>query len=65
MKPYVSSLSKKGGIVPYLSEMGFFKNSLLFGVGNIKQAHTKDEFVLRKDLNLLEEKLGDLIRDIQ
>ncbi|MDA3815584.1 MAG: peptidase dimerization domain-containing protein, partial [Patescibacteria group bacterium] len=63
-EPFKSSFFSKGETVSYLSEMGFFKNSLLFGVGSISQAHTKDEFVLRKDLNLLEEKLFNLIGQI-
>lgn len=59
--PFFSSLSMKGEIAPFFSEMSFFKNSLLFGAGNIKQAHTNDEFISRKQLNLLEEKLEKLI----
>ncbi len=61
-KPFVSSLPIKGEVAPFFSEMSFFKNSLLFGAGSIKQAHTNDEFISIKQLNLLEEKLEKLIQ---
>ena len=64
MEPFESSFFSKGETVSYLSEMSFFKKSVLFGVGSIEQAHTKDEFVLRKDLNLIEENLIDLARGL-
>lgn len=51
-------------IAPFFSEMAFFKNSILFGVGDIINAHTADEFVLRKDLNRLEAELLELIGKI-
>lgn len=36
--------------VNYFTEMFFFKNSIVLGAGNIKHAHTKDEFILRQEL---------------
>jgi acetylornithine deacetylase/succinyl-diaminopimelate desuccinylase-like protein len=65
IKPCESSLIKNGILVPYFSEMAFFPNSLLFGVGDIKFAHTPNEFVNRKELNQLEEKLLQLIKNLE
>lgn len=63
--PCKSTLIKKGISVPFFSEMAFFPNSVLFGVGNIEQAHTPNEYVVRKDLNRLEGELLRLIKEIQ
>jgi acetylornithine deacetylase len=60
----LAGFTKKAEIASYFSEMIFFKNSILFGVGNIKNAHTIDEFVLRKDLNKLEDNLKRLIKKL-
>jgi acetylornithine deacetylase/succinyl-diaminopimelate desuccinylase-like protein len=61
IQPCASGLFKNGILVPYFSEMAFFPNSLLFGVGDIVMAHTQNEYVERKELNQLEEKLLQLI----
>ena len=65
VEPCKSTLVKRGDTVSYFSEMAFFDNSILFGVGNILQAHTPDEFVKRKDLNALPEKLLELIEQLR
>lgn len=65
IKPYLNFLIKKGMIAPFLSEMVFFKNSFLFGVGDISVAHSANEYVLRKDLNELENNLFKLIVKIK
>lgn len=65
IEPYFSPLVKEGGMVPFLSEMAFFKNSVLFGVGDIAVAHSANEYVLRKDLNELENNLLKLILKIK
>jgi acetylornithine deacetylase/succinyl-diaminopimelate desuccinylase-like protein len=65
IKPCESFLVKNGGTVPFFSEMAFFKDSLLFGVGDISIAHTIDEYVYRKELNQLEKNLSQLILDLE
>jgi len=64
-EPCESSLVSKGKTAAFFSEMAFFKDSLLFGVGDIAQAHAADEFVRRKDLNQLEKKLLQLISNLE
>lgn len=64
VRPCQSTLIKNKNSVGFFSEMAFFKNSILFGVGDIAKAHSKDEFVLRKDLNVLPEKLKGVIEEI-
>ena len=64
-EPCSSNLIKKGKIVPFFSEMAFFRNSVLFGAGDIRMAHTADEYVLRKELNKLEDGLVGLIKKIK
>lgn len=59
--PFSSLLPIQGGVAPFFSEMSFFENSLLFGAGDIKQAHTKNEFILRKDLGQLVRKLEEIV----
>ena len=46
------------------SEMAFFKNSIKFGAGNIKFAHSDNEQILRMDLNILPSRLMKLIKCI-
>lgn len=43
------------------TEMAFFENSIVFGAGNIEFAHSDNEHILRKDLNLLPKKLIELL----
>lgn len=64
IRPCSSNLFKSKKSVGFFSEMAFFKNSILFGVGDISQAHARDEFVLRGDLNVLPKKLIDLVKEI-
>jgi len=64
IEPCLSRLVKNGKIALFFSEMAFFKNSILFGVGDIKIAHSANEYVLRKDLNRLEKKLLGVIEKI-
>lgn len=63
--PCESTLISKGDIVPFFSEMAFFENSILFGVGDIRYAHTVDEHVKRADLNRLPQKLIEVIEDLR
>lgn len=44
------------------SEMAFFPNSIKFGAGNIKFAHSDNEHISRKDLNILPSRLIKLIK---
>ena len=46
------------------SEMAFFKNSIKFGAGNIKFAHSDNEQISRIDLNILPMRLVKLIQCI-
>ncbi|MEK7538321.1 MAG: M20/M25/M40 family metallo-hydrolase [Patescibacteria group bacterium] len=48
-------------IATHFSEMGFFKNSIQFGAGDIRNAHTQQEYILRKDLNILPKKLLEIL----
>ncbi|MFA5961296.1 MAG: M20/M25/M40 family metallo-hydrolase [Parcubacteria group bacterium] len=59
--PFFTNLTVKGETAQFFSEMQFFKNSLLFGAGNIKQAHANDEYVSRSQLNSLERELLKII----
>lgn len=61
IKPCSSNLVKNGETAPFFSELAFFENGVLFGVGDISKAHAADEYVLRKDLNRLEKELVGLI----
>lgn len=59
--PYRSNLGYEERIARHFSEMFFFPNSIQFGAGSIHHAHTTDESISRKDLNLLPMKLGDML----
>lgn len=66
--PYNSSLTLLNANTEpasFFSELSFFENGVLFGVGSIKQAHTKDEYVKRSDLNNLPTKLIALINTLK
>ncbi|MDQ1273345.1 MAG: Peptidase dimerization [Planctomycetota bacterium] len=65
MPPCFSGILKNGKVAPFFSEMFFFKNSVLFGVGDIANAHTADEFVSRKELNRLEGELIELAKKLE
>lgn len=59
--PYANS-KIKGKMKKAFTEMAFFKNSFVFGVGRIGQAHSDHEFILKKDLNLAPEKVISLLK---
>lgn len=63
--PCESALAKKGGTALFFSEMAFFKNSLLFGAGDISVAHTDHEYIKRKELTKLEPALLKLIAGLE
>lgn len=57
LSPFHSAVNLAGKTATHFSEMGFFKNSVQFGAGDIRNAHTQEEYILRKDLNALPKKL--------
>jgi acetylornithine deacetylase/succinyl-diaminopimelate desuccinylase-like protein len=59
--PFFSGLPIEGRTARFFSEMQFFKNSVLFGAGDIKQAHTNNEYISRSQLASLEKALVGLI----
>lgn len=59
--PYVNS-KIKGKMKKAFTEMAFLKNSFVYGVGDIGQAHSDCEFILKKDLNDAPEKVIELLR---
>ena len=61
MPPMESNLGFPRNIAKGFSEMAFFDNSIEFGAGDIAYAHTDNEHILRKDLNMLPEKLKALL----
>ncbi len=50
--------------VSFFSELFFFERGILFGVGDIAEAHTPTEFVNRKDLNALPGKILSLAKSL-
>jgi acetylornithine deacetylase/succinyl-diaminopimelate desuccinylase-like protein len=59
IKPFVSALSEEAtGEILCFTEMAFFKNSFLFGAGNINVAHTEKEFIKKSDLHRLKKELN-------
>lgn len=60
--PPVKNKKVSGKIAPYFTEMAFFENSFVFGAGSIDEAHSDDEFIKKKDLNNLVDKLASLLR---
>jgi acetylornithine deacetylase/succinyl-diaminopimelate desuccinylase-like protein len=68
MPPFRSSFSEKNispEPVSFFSELSCFKNGLLWGVGDIAQAHTLTEFIRRNDLRKLPDKLIALIKSLE
>lgn len=64
LPPFVSGLPKTFGIsepASFFSELSFFKRSVLFGAGDILQAHSPDEFIKRKDLERLPKELIKMV----
>lgn len=63
LPPFCGSLGYPERIAAHFSEMGFFKNSIQFGAGDIRNAHTQQEHILRKDLNILPKKLLEILNN--
>lgn len=59
--PHSSSLGFKENIASHFSEMAFFKNCIQFGAGSIEHTHSEHEFILRSDLNVLVQKLKEIL----
>jgi acetylornithine deacetylase/succinyl-diaminopimelate desuccinylase-like protein len=61
LSPFVSDARLTGSREPvaFFSELSFFRKGVLFGAGNIAQAHTPGEYIKRKDLERLP---GELIK---
>lgn len=59
--PYHGSSKFPQNIAPHFSEMAFFPNSIQFGAGDIKNAHTVDEHISRKELNELKTRIVSLL----
>ncbi|MFZ2975654.1 MAG: M20/M25/M40 family metallo-hydrolase [Candidatus Moraniibacteriota bacterium] len=62
--PPVVNQKIKGKIKKAFTEMAFFENSIVFGAGDFKQAHSDKEYILRKDLKLAPEKIIKLLEKI-
>jgi len=66
--PFISSLRPKNADlkqIAFFSELSFFKDSVLFGVGDNRQAHTKNEYIKRSDLNKFPKKILELIKELK
>ena len=63
LPPFCGSLGYPERVATHFSEMGFFKNSIQFGAGDIRNAHTQQEYILRKDLNILPKKLLKILNN--
>lgn len=61
--PYRGSSKFAENIAPHFSEMAFFPNSIQYGAGDIRNAHTVDEHITRKELNELPDRLSALLAD--
>jgi acetylornithine deacetylase/succinyl-diaminopimelate desuccinylase-like protein len=70
LPPFTSGLASDAGMkgsrkpAAFFSELSFFENGILFGAGSIAQAHTPEEYILRKDLERLPGKLIKLIEQL-
>lgn len=62
--PSRSNLDFPERIAAHFSEMGFFKNTIQYGAGDIKNAHTQEEYIFRKDLNMLPGNLIKLLNSV-
>jgi len=68
MLPFKSPLAKKypaNDPVPFFSELSFFEEGLIFGAGDIAQAHAPAEFIRRAELKKLPEKLIAIARTLE
>lgn len=63
MAPFRGDLGYPEKIATHFSEMAFFKNTIQFGAGDIRNAHTQQEHILRKDLNILPKKLIEILNN--
>ncbi len=63
-KPYVSNFKFTPLTSKYFTEMVFFKNSIQYGAGDWRVAHSDKEYISRKDLNLLPKKLIGLLASV-
>ena len=67
LPPFMSDLASDARLtgsrepVAFFSELSFFKKGILFGAGNIAQAHTPGEYIKRKDLERLPRELIRLV----
>lgn len=52
----------KGKMLKVFTEMAFLPNSICFGVGDIKQAHSDAEFIFKRDLNLAPDRIIGLVK---
>lgn len=62
--PPIMNQKIKGKIKKAFTEMAFFENSIVFGVGDFKQAHSDNEHILKEDLKLAPEKIIKLLEKI-
>lgn len=64
-KSFIQSLNKHSQIVNFGTEAGFFEKigvpTVVCGPGNIAQAHTKDEFILIKQLDHWTHKIAEIV----
>lgn len=61
IEPYTGKNNGSLNIASHFSEMAFFPNSIQFGAGHISIAHTSDERISRTDLNMLVDKLTQVL----
>jgi acetylornithine deacetylase/succinyl-diaminopimelate desuccinylase-like protein len=71
LPPFVSDLASDARLtgsrapVAFFSELSFFRKGILFGAGNIAQAHTPGEYIKRKDLERLPGELVKLVGQLE
>ncbi len=62
--PFDSQIDIPGNKIGCFTEMGFFSNSLVFGAGDLKLAHSERESIKRFDLRELPDKLVELVNKL-
>jgi acetylornithine deacetylase len=68
MPPFESGLAHnyaQSKPTPFFSELAFFKKAVIFGAGDIAQAHTPTEFIYRKDLKKIPSALVSIARSLE
>jgi acetylornithine deacetylase/succinyl-diaminopimelate desuccinylase-like protein len=68
MPPFISRIAQnyaQSDPVPFFSELAFFKNGLIFGAGDIAQAHAPMECLHRKDLQRLPAELALIVKSLE